>query len=120
MDLKADVRYLPETLCDIAELIGTSAALKLVEHYGGVGALYIPRTIEPDHHLARNIGIEAARKLATHYGSDYLRSIPRCTRRLRSLRNAEIRARRKAGESPAVLARAYGMTERSIWMILAE
>ncbi len=111
---------LPESLRDIADLIGFTAALKLVEHYGGVGALYIPHAIKPDHHLARNIGIEAARKLAMHYGSDYLRNIPRCTRRSRSLRNAEIRARRKAGESPATLARAYGLTERNIWAILAE
>jgi hypothetical protein len=120
MGIKAEVRYLPETLRDISELIGLPATLKLVECYGGIAALYIPRMIKPDHHLARNIGIEAARKLAAHYGTDCLRNIPRCAHKLRHFRNAEIRTRRKAGESPAILARAYGMTERNVWMILAE
>lgn len=111
---------LPGSLREIAELIGLPATLRLVEHYGGVIALYIPREIEPDHHLARALGVTAARKLASHYGTDSLRNIPRCVRGLRRLRDTEIRACRAAGESPPALALKFGLTERQIWTILAE
>ncbi len=109
---------LPESLHDVVELIGFTATLKLVEHYGGLIALYVPREIEPDHHLARNLGLASARKLASHYGTDTLRNIPRCVNGLRRIRDEEIRARR--GEGAARLALEYGLTERQIWTILAE
>ncbi len=118
MKLKLD--DLPESLREMVDLIGLSATLQLVKQFGGLIALYVPHEIGADHQLAAALGLPAARKLAAHYGGDCLRNIPRCTHRLRGLRNAEIRARRKAGESPATLACAYGMTERNVWMILAE
>jgi hypothetical protein len=109
---------LPESLHDVVELIGLAATLKLVEHYGGLIALYVPREIEPGHHLARNLGLAPARKLASRYGTDTLRNIPRCEEGLRRIRNAEIKARR--GEGAARLALEYGLTERQIWTILGE
>jgi hypothetical protein len=102
------------------ELIGLAATLNLVEHFGGLIALYVPRDIEPEHPIAQAIGITAARKLAAHYGTDCLRNIPRCVDGLRRIRDAEIHARREAGESPARLALAFGLTERNVWRILAE
>ncbi len=110
---------LPESLRDVVELIGLPATLRLVESYGGIIALYVPRDIDPDHPIAVAIGIAAARKLAARYGADTLRNIPRCVDGLRRIRNAEIRARHPH-ESAARLALDYSLTERQIWSILAE
>lgn len=118
--MKLALDDLPASLRDVVDLIGLPATLRLVEHYGGLIAVYVPRDIEPDHPLAQAIGLTAARKLATHYGADCLRNIPRCVDGLRRLRNAEIRQRRDAGESPASIARAFALTERQVWTILAE
>lgn len=118
--MKLTLEDLPESLRDVVELIGLAATLNLVEHFGGLIALYIPRDIEADHQIAQAIGITAARKLATHYGTDCLRNIPRCVDGLRRIRDVDIVARREAGESPARLALAFGLTERQIWSILAE
>ncbi len=118
--MKLSLDDLPESLRDVVELIGLPATLKLVEHFGGLIALYVPREIEAEHPIAVAIGITAARKLASRYGGDCVRSIPLCTRGLRRIRDAEIRARVEAGESPAALAPVYGMTERHLWRILAQ
>jgi hypothetical protein len=118
--VKLSLDDLPESLRDVVDLIGLPATLRLVEHYGGLIALYVPREVDPDHPLAIAIGLAAARKLAARYGADCVRNIPRCVGGLRRLRNAEIHRRRTAGESPASLARAYAITERQVWSILAE
>jgi len=118
--VKLSLNDLPESLHDVVELIGLAATLNLVEHFGGRIALYVPRDIEAEHPLAVAIGITAARKLAVHYGTDCLRNIPRCVDGLRRIRNAELHARREAGDSPATLAHAFGLTERQVWSILAE
>jgi hypothetical protein len=118
--VKPTVDDLPESLRDVVELIGLPATLNLVEHFGGLIALYVPREIEPEHPIAVAIGITAARKLSAHYGGDCVRNIPRCASWIRRVRDTEIHARRTAGESPARLALEYGITERAVWMILAE
>lgn len=117
--MKLSLDDLPESLRDVVELIGLAATLRLVEHYGGLIKLYVPREMEPDHHLARAIGLTAARKLAERYGADCVTSIPRCADGIRRLRDAEI-VRRAAKETPAALALLYGMTERNVWYILAQ
>ncbi len=118
--MKLALDDLPESLRDVVALIGLPATLKLVEHFGGLIALYVPREIEAEHPIAQAIGITAARKLSGRYGTDCLRNIPRCVIGLRRIRDAEIHARRAAGESPARLALAFGLTERQVWSILAE
>ncbi len=119
MNARLSIDDLPESLREIVDLIGLPATLRLVESYGGMIALYVPRDVDPDHHLAQAIGITAARKLATRYGADTLRNIPRCVDGLRRIRNADIRARHPR-ESAAALALAFHLTERQIWSILAE
>lgn len=110
---------LPESLREVVDLIGLAATLNLVEHFGGLITLYVPRDIEPSHQIAIAIGITAARKLVLRYGGDCLRSIPLCAAGLRRIRDAEIR-RRSASESAASLAREFMLTERHVWRILAE
>lgn len=110
---------LPESLRDVVELIGLAATLKLVEHFGGLIVLYVPRETGPEHPIAVAIGITAARKLSVHYGGDCLRNIPLCVAGMRRIRDADIR-RRAASESAASLAREFTLTERHVWRILAE
>lgn len=111
---------LPKSLRDVAELIGPQAALKLVEHFGGATAVYVPYQIESDHQLAVALGLPAARKLAAYYGGDNLRNIPRCALGLRRIRNAEIRRCHRAGRPASKLALEFGLTERQVWTIIGE
>jgi hypothetical protein len=117
--VKLTLDDLPESLREVVGLIGLPATLKLVEHFGGLIQLYVPRDISPDHPIAQALGVAAARKLSSVYGADTLRNIPRCAEGLRRIRNAEIRSRHPA-ESAATLALTFGLTERQIWTILGE
>lgn len=111
---------LPTSLHDIVELIGLAATLQLVERYGGITALYIPRDIDAEHQIALALGLTAARRLAQTFGGDCIRNIPRCADGLRRMRNREIKMRRGEGVSAARLALSFGLTERQIWSILSE
>lgn len=110
---------LPASARDLAGLIGLPATLRLVEKWGGVMRLYVPRDIAADHELARVLGLDAARALSARYDGDYLPSVPRCADALRQARNRALLRRRAEGASPAILALEFGITERQIWNILA-
>ncbi len=111
---------LPESLHEIADLIGLPATLKLVERWGGLIKLYIPLEITPEHPLAVTLGWEAAQALVVTYGGDEIRNIPRCAAGIRTLRNVAIRTEHDAGVSAVRLALKHGLTERQIWTILGE
>ncbi len=111
---------LPESLREVMDLIGLQATFRLVQHFGGAIAVYVPHQIETDHQLAVALGLPAARKLAVYYGGAELRNIPRCAFGLRRIRNAEIDRRHRAGDSALNLARAFGLTERQVRTILSE
>ncbi|MDO8704006.1 MAG: Mor transcription activator family protein [Sulfuricaulis sp.] len=117
--MKLTLDDLPESLREVVDLIGLPATLRLVENFGGVIQVYVPRQIEPDHPLATVLGLSTARKLVPRYGADYLRNIPRCALGLRRIRNTEIRRRHRA-ESAAKLALVFALTERQIWTILSD
>lgn len=108
---------LPELVLELEELIGLSAALVIVERWGGT-RLFVPERLTAEHRLVAAIGWEAAEQVVSIYAGDYLR-VPRCAAMLRAKRNAELRARHAKGESAATLAREYAMTERNVWLILA-
>ena len=61
-----DVSWLPETLAEIAEVIGVEAALRIGQLKGGADC-YIPAGVTDDHWLTKLIGREAAQKLCAHY-----------------------------------------------------
>lgn len=111
---------LPASARDLAGLIGLPATLRLVEGWGGVMRLYVPKAVPQDHELARALGLEAARALSRVFGGDYLPSVPRCADALRQARNRALLRRRAEGASPATLALEFGLTERQIWRLLAE
>ena len=109
---------LPASLRELCELIGLPAALRLVERWGGVTALYVPKNVPADHALARELGREAAVALSDIYGGDYLRNIPRAAGALRAVRDRAILRMRADRMPPADIALATGLTERWVWEIL--
>lgn len=66
-----DVALLPQSLQDLAEVVGLGAALDLTRHYPGV-RLYVPGIARPAHDIAGIIGFETMVKLCERYGYDYL------------------------------------------------
>ena len=110
---------LPESLRDIVDLVGVQAAVRLVENFGGLTKLYVPKRVDEDHVLAKKLGLKTARALAEEYGGDEIRNIPRCLASIRAVRNARIRGAFDAGASAASLALRFGLTERQIWNILS-
>tara|TARA_R110002020_G_scaffold34066_35_gene103978 strand:- start:11523 stop:11873 length:351 start_codon:yes stop_codon:yes gene_type:complete len=86
------------------ELIGESAYLALVEHYGGT-RLFVPKTPERSG-LCDAIGEAAAAKLAQSHGAEYIK-VPL---------DRELRARhyKKNGLSNAAIARRLGITESGV------
>lgn len=106
----------PESLRELIDVIGITAATALVEHWGGV-RVWVPVELQPDHPLMLKLGAQAARRLVEHAAGEYL-AVPRCVAALRAARDAEIRVRYET-ETAAALAREYGLTERMIWLIVA-
>ena len=108
---------LPESLRDIAGVIGLSATVELAFRYGGV-RLYIPlpKSINEDHPIAQTIGLDAAQKLAALAGPQRL-VIPRALKVLVKLRN-EIIYRDSASLPVPAIARKHNLTERRVRSIL--
>lgn len=116
-----NIEDLPQSLREMAQIIGVTHALTLARHFGGV-RLYVPVTMTAEHMIARLIGFEAACRLAREYGGQPDLWIPRAQgwamRALLGQRNAEIRAKRKRGASLRQLAMEYALTERRIYTII--
>lgn len=108
---------LPDSLAEIADVVGLEGALKLVEQCGGT-RIFIPRKVGVQHQLANLLGFEQARRMSQHFGGETI-SIVRAAAALRKRRNLEIISRYDGGEGVRVLARAYQLTERHIYAILA-
>ena len=109
---------LPESLTDMAEIIGLNPTLAVVKAYGGT-RLFVPKRMGTQHHLANLLGLEQARRLSNHFGGENL-TIPRMATAMRTQRNREIVRRYDAGESVRVLAQAYHLTDRQIYTILSQ
>lgn len=116
-DLNAWRDYLPDSIADLADIVGFDGALVIVDHWGGLEKLWVPSNMTPDHQIAQAIGLDKATALAHHYRGDYLGPIPRCQAAIRAARNAQILALTAHGHSAAKLARRFGLTTRQIWSI---
>ncbi|MCW3479716.1 DNA transposition protein [Neisseriaceae bacterium JH1-16] len=128
MKLETVEHLLPEMAQLIAELIGTSRALKLIEVWGGT-TFPVSKNKRRDGQirfeaLAEVVGVEAANTLTRHFGGEVL-SIPRCAAAMREVRDRMIRAEfdSETREHSAIhvvsqLARKYQMTERWVWCVL--
>lgn len=108
---------LPALIRELEELVGLKAALAIVESWGGL-PLHVPKTMTPDHPIARAVGLDAAAAIAGRFGGDYMK-VPRCVARVRALRDEELRDRWGKGEPARKLARDYQLTIRHVWRIVA-
>lgn len=111
---------LPQSILEMAAVIGLPAALALVKSYGGL-ELRVPIGKAAEGKvksgLVALLGSVAAERLIRAYGGEKL-NIPRCAGALRDQRDREILAAYDAGESPRKLCRTYGMTDRNLRYIL--
>ena len=108
--------WLPPLLREIEEVAGLEAALRICQRWGG-SRLFVPRSPGPDHPIVREIGAEAAGRLCGHFAGEEL-TVPLGAGILRRLRNREIIARYRAGESAGSIARDMRMTERWVYAIV--
>lgn len=109
---------LPETLQELAEVIGLEETLLVVRHFGGI-RIYIPRDAA-GHSLADVLGADALAALTRVYGGDRI-EVPKGAK---LVRDAVIRQRHYGtdgtdGENAMQLARAFFLTERQVRRILA-
>lgn len=115
--MEIDIDQLPQSAAEIVDVVGVEAALRLVEAWGGV-RLYVPQQMPKDHLLVSTLGREEADELAARYGGESIQ-VPRCLHALRAVRNTRMRRERARGDSPALLALRYRLTERQVYSILA-
>ncbi|WP_033853183.1 Mor transcription activator family protein, partial [Yersinia wautersii] len=131
MDIEQVKALLPESVQQIAELIGYPATARLLDKLGGttfpigkgLRALGAARATL----LRETIGDENAQLLVKHFGGEVL-YLPRCDRALRELRNrsflAEFSRLRALGVSSLMvmtqLCPKYGFSDRFAWGLLAE
>lgn len=111
---------LPQSIQELSDLIGLPATLAMVKAYGGVDLKVPVRTRSGGKtrgDLIALLGTVATERLILNYGGERL-AVARCAAALRHQRNIEIIAAYDAGQMPARLARAYGMTERNVRHIL--
>lgn len=103
---------LPDSLKEIAEIIGVGPTIKLAKEFGGTET-YIPKTMTAKHPIAVCIGLDAAIKLSELAIGDNL-DIPRAVAVHRGKRNAEIRKAVEGGLSKKKAARRFELTTRWI------
>lgn len=111
---------LPQSVKDIADLLGLPAALSLVSAYGGV-TVKVPvadgRAGKTRNDLVALLGEEKATTFIRHYAGERV-VIARCQSVVRDVRDTEIIAKYDSGISAAKLALEYDMTERNVRNIL--
>lgn len=131
MDIEQVKALLPESVQQIAELIGYPATARLLDKLGGttfpigkgLRALGAARATL----LRETISEENAQLLVKHFGGEVL-YLPRCDRALRELRNrsflAEFAQLRDSGVSSLMvmtqLCPKYGFSDRFAWCLVSE
>lgn len=119
---------LPDIVTDIANLVGYTAALKLVQAFGGVDfAMPVGATDSAAlDKLVAVVGADAAHKLTRVYGGDDV-YIPRCHTAMTQLRHKEfckqVAQMVAAGDTQTaaihLYAPQYGFTERWAYVVLS-
>ncbi len=116
---------LPETLEDIAEVIGRELALRLSEALPTAGArawrkmVYVPQVMRPDHPLVQILGPEAAERLRRSH-TNMILEVPVCANIRRAYRKHVIRQLRGEGYSAATIARMVGQGKAAVDKVITE
>lgn len=107
---------LPKIIRDVATVIGTKGAKKLMETYGGV-RIFIPKKMSNQHKLAVMLGPNLAKKMSMHFGGESIQ-VPKGAAVTRGIRNHEIVNLYGKGTRVCDLAMDFALTERQIYTIL--
>lgn len=131
MDIEQVKALLPESVQQIAELIGYPATARLLDKLGGTTFL-VGRGVRGlgtarAALLREAIGDENSQLLVKHFGGEVV-YLPRCVRALRELRNrtflAEFAQLRDSGVSSLMvvtqLCPKYGFSDRFAWGLLSQ
>jgi Mor family transcriptional regulator len=101
---------IPESLQEIADIVGSANAIKLSRDFGGTEE-YIPKDPKPDHPISKCIGLDAATNLAKWAGGSRL-EIPRAVGYQRGKLYTEIKEAVGGGLSKKKAARRFEFTTR--------
>jgi len=114
---------LPESVQEIADVIGTFDALLLIGRlpvcYRDAGKkspkviLYVPKRLPPDHQLVEILGFPTAQKLVDAFGGEILYPA-NCRFVFDRHRNAAVRQMIDAGARLPVVACLFGITKRHV------
>lgn len=119
---------LPESVRQVAEVIGETAALELVKRWprqavrGDVPfrpVMYVPSRLTPDHRLVAIIGWMLAERLVKAFGGDII-FLAMCANIVRNDRDQAIAEAVARNATPAAIAARFGMSERQVRRIIAK
>ena len=109
--------YWPQSLMELAEVVGPEAALAIAREFGGRG-VYVPHTAYPGHIIEQVIGRGAFERLCKYHGGEELRDIPLAA----ALENKSALIRATARNYPDLshraIAAALRTTERHVRRVL--
>ncbi len=117
---------LPESVQEIADVIGRDRALFLVgqlprchqtrkhsKQSGWHVILYVPKVIKPDHQLVQILGWQDAAKMVAGFGGEILHPA-NCSEVYRPFRDKSALAMIEQGMSPVAVAEVLGVSERHV------
>lgn len=116
------MELLPQSIRDMADVIGATAALALVRAYAG-RQIKVPKGLGDSgvmrFRLVSIMGENAAVQFMRNYGGQVM-AVPRCLAVLLAQRNAGIIADYDNGKTAATLAAEHQLTMRQIFKILKQ
>ena len=117
---------LPNSVREIAEVIGLDATLRLISQLPvcqrpgrklPIVMLYVPKKLPPDHELVRMIGYPDAMKLVRVFGGEILYPAS-CRNVFKRFRDDAIVRMAGMGARTSVIAELFGMTDRAVRYIV--
>lgn len=119
---------LPESVQQVADVIGEAAALDLVRRWPRTRTngdtpfrpiVYVPARLTPDHRLVAILGWNAAEMLVRAFGGDII-FLATCANVVRCNRDDAIAEALGRNASPAAIALRFGMSERHVRRIASK
>ncbi len=108
-----DERLLPPVTRRIVGAIGVAATMKLLKARGGI-RLWLPKNSENSEILTELLGRQLAAQLVEAFPDERVIKMPKADKLLAQIRDDAIRAQYAKGDSQAVLAIRYDLTDRQI------
>ena len=112
-----DERLLPPVTRRIVAAIGVAGTMRLLKARGGI-RLWLPKHGDRSNVLQDILGCEHTAQLLAAFPDADVISLPKADKLLAQIRDAAIRSEHEAGDSLAVLALRYDLTERHVLNIV--